>query len=104
MSATISNSNQGLIVQYDFCTGCHACEVACKKERGLDKGEFGIKVMEYGPAKKPDGRWDYFFIPYQPTCATYAPTAQAWASYPPACTTAKRKSWNTATLKSSRRN
>ena len=63
MSATISTSNQGLIIQYDFCTGCHACEVACKKERDLGKGEYGIKVMEYGPAKKPDGRRDYFFIP-----------------------------------------
>ena len=37
--------------------------MACKKELSLDKGEFGIKVMGYGPAKKPDGRWDYFFIP-----------------------------------------
>ena len=63
MSASISTSNRGILVQYDFCTGCHACEVACKKEQDLGKGDFGIKVMEYGPAKKPDGRWDYFFLP-----------------------------------------
>lgn len=63
MSAAISTSNLGLIIQYDYCTGCHACEVACKKEHNLEKGQFGIKVMEYGPAKKPDGRWDYFFLP-----------------------------------------
>ena len=63
MSATISTNNRGLLIQYDFCTGCHSCEVACKKEHGLAKGEYGIKLMEYGPAKKPDGRWDYFFVP-----------------------------------------
>lgn len=63
MSESTSISNKGLLIQYDYCTGCHACEVACKKELGLPKGNFGIRVMEYGPAKKPDGRWDYFFIP-----------------------------------------
>ncbi len=63
MSASISTSNQGLIIQYDFCTGCHACEVACKKEHGLAKDQFGIKILQYGPAKKPDGRWDYFYLP-----------------------------------------
>lgn len=63
MSAAISTSNQGLIIQYDFCTGCHACEVACKKEHDLAHGEFGIKIMEYGPAQQPDGSWDYFYLP-----------------------------------------
>lgn len=63
MSATISTNNLGLLIQYDYCTGCHACEVACKKEHGLQKGEFGIKVMDYGPAKLPNGRYDFFFIP-----------------------------------------
>ena len=75
MSASISTSNRGILVQYDFCTGCHACEVACKKEQDLGKGDFGIKVMEYGPAKKPDGRWDYFSCPFPPTCAICAKSA-----------------------------
>lgn len=56
-------SNKGLIIQYEFCTGCHSCEVACKKELNLPKGQFGIKLLEYGPVQKEDGRWDYFFIP-----------------------------------------
>jgi Fe-S-cluster-containing dehydrogenase component len=63
MSASISTSDKGIIIQYDYCTGCHACEVACKKELGLAAGEFGIKVFEYGPAKSRDGRWDYFYLP-----------------------------------------
>ena len=61
--ASIRPSHRGLIIQYEFCTGCHSCEVACKKELDLPKGQFGIKLLEYGPVKKEDGCWDYFFIP-----------------------------------------
>ncbi|NTU89956.1 MAG: oxidoreductase [Actinobacteria bacterium] len=63
MSVSTSISNKGILIQYDYCTGCHACEVACKKELDLPKGEFGIKVMEYGPAKTRNDRWDNFFLP-----------------------------------------
>ena len=63
MSARTSTSDKGIIIQYDFCTGCHSCEVACKKELGLPEGEFGIKLTQYGPAKTREGRWDYFFLP-----------------------------------------
>ena len=61
--ASIQPSHRGIIIQYEYCTGCHSCEVACKKELELPKGQFGIKLLEYGPVKKDDGRWDYFFIP-----------------------------------------
>ena len=40
---------KGILVNYEFCTGCHSCEVACKKHLGLPEGEFGIKVSEIGP-------------------------------------------------------
>ena len=63
MSARTSISDKGIIIQYDYCTGCHSCEMACKKELDLPKGEFGIKVMQYGPAKTRDDRWDFFFLP-----------------------------------------
>ena len=59
-------ATKGLIIQYEFCTGCMACEVACKKELGLAKGEYGIKVMQYGPVKLPEGserKWEFFFQP-----------------------------------------
>ena len=29
-------SQHGLLIDYEFCTGCHACEVACKVEKGLE--------------------------------------------------------------------
>ena len=37
--------------------------MACKQEKSLDKGEFGIKVFGYGPAKTPKGSWDFFYMP-----------------------------------------
>lgn len=63
MSAIISPDSAGLIIQYDYCTGCHSCEVACKKEHGFEEGQNGIKVFQYGPAKTGDKKWDYFHIP-----------------------------------------
>ena len=56
-------SNQGLLINYEYCTGCHACEVACKKHLDLPKGQFGIKVFQIGPWKIGEEKWNYEFIP-----------------------------------------
>ena len=40
---------KGILINYEYCTGCHSCEVACKKHLELPKGEFGIKLTEVGP-------------------------------------------------------
>ena len=40
---------KAILINYDYCTGCHSCDVACKKILGLPTGEFGIKVDEVGP-------------------------------------------------------
>ena len=64
MSAPTSISTKGLLIQYDFCTGCKACEMACKKDHELAFGDYGIKVLQYGPAKEAEsGRYDFFFVP-----------------------------------------
>lgn len=58
---------KGILVSYDYCTGCHSCETACKKRLGLGKGEFGIKITELGPYKitsgKAKGKWEWTFAP-----------------------------------------
>jgi Fe-S-cluster-containing dehydrogenase component len=59
---------KALLINYEYCTGCHSCEVACKKYLGLAKGEFGIKVNEVGPYQYSDqnklsGKWEWTFIP-----------------------------------------
>ncbi len=42
---------KGILINYEYCTGCHSCEVACRNELGLTKGEYGIKMTEVGPYK-----------------------------------------------------
>jgi Fe-S-cluster-containing dehydrogenase component len=36
-----------LLIDYDFCTGCHSCEVACQQEHQYPVGTNGIVVKEY---------------------------------------------------------
>jgi Fe-S-cluster-containing dehydrogenase component len=47
-------ARNGLLIHYDWCTGCHACEVACKQEHNFSGGMVGIRVDELvttGPDK-----------------------------------------------------
>ena len=59
---------KGILVNYEFCTGCHSCEVACKKHLGLPEGEFGIKVSEVGPYQyagesRGNQKWEWTWVP-----------------------------------------
>ena len=37
----------GILIDYEYCTGCHTCEVACKQEHGREAGrDGGVKVIE----------------------------------------------------------
>ena len=53
----------GLMIDNEFCTGCHSCEVACKNELGLPLGQWGIKLLELGPWQKEDGKWEHNYFP-----------------------------------------
>lgn len=44
-------SKQGLLFDYEWCTGCHSCEIACQMEHNLPVGQTGIMVFEVGPYK-----------------------------------------------------
>jgi anaerobic dimethyl sulfoxide reductase subunit B (iron-sulfur subunit) len=39
----------GLLIDYEYCTGCQSCEVACKQEHGFPVGIWGIRVLDEGP-------------------------------------------------------
>lgn len=58
---------KGILINYEFCTGCHSCEVACKKQLDLPKGEFGIKLTETGPfeyeGKTGSDQWEWTYLP-----------------------------------------
>jgi Fe-S-cluster-containing dehydrogenase component len=36
----------GLLIEYEYCTGCYTCVVACSQEYGWPAGMAGMKVME----------------------------------------------------------
>ncbi|MCI8469398.1 MAG: oxidoreductase [Eggerthellaceae bacterium] len=56
--------NYAMVVDYQYCTGCHACELACRNEKGLPLDEWGIKVTQYGPAViQGEVMWDYVPVP-----------------------------------------
>ena len=77
----------GLLIDYEFCTGCHTCELACKQEHDLPVGKCGIKVMQSGPMELGPDRWSFDYIPFpnelcdlchnrvkkgrQPSCVTH---------------------------------
>jgi anaerobic dimethyl sulfoxide reductase subunit B (iron-sulfur subunit) len=44
-----------LLIDYEFCSGCETCVVACKKEHDFPVGKWGIRVFNDGPWQKIDG-------------------------------------------------
>ena len=42
-----------LMINQDDCNGCHACEVACKQEHGVDVGPRVVRVIEKSPLFVP---------------------------------------------------
>jgi len=70
-------SRKGLMIDYEYCTGCHSCEVACKQEHQYPAGRGGINLCEI-MTELPDKtiRLDYIPFPtaYCDLCA--ARTAQ----------------------------
>ncbi|WP_172135617.1 4Fe-4S dicluster domain-containing protein [Adlercreutzia sp. ZJ473] len=54
---------QVIVVDYEFCSGCHSCEIACQQEHGLGPDKFGIKLTQIGPDQLSETRWQYEFLP-----------------------------------------
>lgn len=57
-------TQHALYINYEFCSGCHSCELACRNERELPLGDFGIKVLEDSPRQHENGKWHWDFIAY----------------------------------------
>ena len=55
----------GLLIDYEYCSGCQSCEVTCKEEHNYPVGKWGIKVLEEGPWEIEDGSgvFNYNYIP-----------------------------------------
>lgn len=53
----------GLLADYKYCSGCHACELACQQENNYDSAKLGIEVKSIGPSLISPKKWQYDFIP-----------------------------------------
>ena len=53
----------GMFIDYEFCSGCHTCEVACQKELGLRPDEFGIECKVIGPHQLSAKYWQMDNLP-----------------------------------------
>ena len=53
----------GLLIDYEYCTGCHACEVACAQEYKRPAGMAGIQVIEV-IQKMPRDRAYLAYLPF----------------------------------------
>lgn len=86
---------KGLLIDYEQCSGCMSCVVACKQEHGYPAGKWGIAVEEkvfYDPDKPESVRIDYIPFPTEycdlcgartargekPACVKHC---QAWCMY-----------------------
>ena len=57
-------SRNALLIDYEYCCGCHTCEVACQKEHGWEPETWGIKVNQLGPFRYEDlGVVVYDYLP-----------------------------------------
>lgn len=39
-------TDYGLLIHYEYCTGCYTCMIACSQEHNWPAGMAGMKVME----------------------------------------------------------
>ena len=54
---------QILVVDYEYCSGCHTCEIACQQEHGMDPDKYGIKLTQIGPDEIKPRKWQFEFLP-----------------------------------------
>jgi len=73
----------GLLIVYEYCTGCYACQVACAQEYNWPAGTGGMRVIEI-VQKLPKGKAYLTFLPF-PTeqCILCAPRTKKGLQ--PAC-------------------
>lgn len=53
----------GLLIDYEYCTGCNSCIVACKQEHNYPVGKGGIQVSEIVTQGEKKVRMDFLPFP-----------------------------------------
>ncbi len=57
-------AKKGILVDMNYCTGCHACEIACKQENQFKVGTWGIKITEMIMETPDSDKVHFDYIPY----------------------------------------
>lgn len=58
----------GLLIDYNYCSGCYTCRLACQQEHDFEPEVHGIEIRQVGPRKLPKSKnasenWEYDYIP-----------------------------------------
>lgn len=56
-------SQNGLLINYGWCTGCHSCEIACRNTNEIPLDQWGIKLAQIGPFKLTNERTEWNYVP-----------------------------------------
>jgi len=58
-------SKNALLINFQYCSGCHSCEIACRNHLGIGPDKWGIKLTQVEPfeAHEDDWEWDYIPVP-----------------------------------------
>ena len=56
-------AKNGILIDYEYCTGCYSCVVACKQEHNYPVGKGGIVVNEIITEDDGKVRTDYLPFP-----------------------------------------
>lgn len=73
----------GLLIDYEYCTGCYACQVACAQEHHWPAGMGGIRVQEI-VENLPNDKSYLAYIPF-PTELCVLCAARTRKGLQPAC-------------------
>lgn len=56
-------ARNALLVNYQYCCGCHSCEFACRNHLQLGNDKFGVKVTEIRPFQVGENDWNWDYVP-----------------------------------------
>lgn len=54
---------KGILVDYEWCSGCHTCEMACSVEKNFPEGQCGVKLAQVGPYNIQGDEWVWINMP-----------------------------------------
>ncbi len=75
---------KALMIDYEYCTGCHSCEVACKQEHNYPVGQGGIHLNEI-TTTLPNGRIRIDYLPFPTAYCDLCATRTRKKGEVPAC-------------------